>query len=1107
VTSSEVGRGAKLTLIATWRGTLSLPSLPIRRHRVGGNLVVQTPFTGAETRAELFAAQEGGYEVIKTSLQQPFHELALRRKGARRTGIRLPVVTCDQTPGDGLPDHLAVRWDTPHGLDDYADTPEKVLSEWTHKFEFRTEDPSRGLRGLRPPQTGALHAIAAHFAVGSEFEPATIVLPTGTGKTETMLAAQIYRGLPRTLVLVPSDALRDQIAGKFETLGVLPLVGVIPNEIARPRVVALKSGMHSVHEAEEILKQANVVVALPNTLEASHAEARQRLLEGCTDLMVDEAHHVGAATWAKSREPFLKKRIVQFTATPFRRDDKRIDGKIIFNFKLGDAQEAGYYQPINLVAVEEYGDQASRDRAVAGEAIKALRRDREELGLDHLLMARTGKKDRAEELLVLYQELAADMRPVVVYSGAGRATANREALDRLHDRGPNGARIVICVDMLGEGYDLPNLKIAALHDTHKSLAVTLQFIGRFTRSGPAATIGEATVVTNIADPEAERKLADLYAEGADWDRIIQRLSEERIEEELRLQDVVEKLKGSGDLHARLSLWNLRPVLSTQIFRTKCNDWNPVNYRSVLPAGCETWHALDAENNVLVAVVQRSAEVKWGNYQDVVNVIYDLLILRWDRAAGALFVHATDYSGLRSERLAQEVTDEHTELLTGARVFQILNNVKLPLVKSLGSSRIGAISFTSYFGPNVTEGLASIEKAEAALNNIACVGYENGDRVLWGGTQKRGKVWQQKSGTIAQWIDWTTATWAKVSSEAEDERNITRDFLRPEKMDKPLDVEPIAVQWGEQAQMALSDQWVCFGETEVPLFAVDLDAAGREEDGSILIRIVSDLDSATYRLRIDAGLPGGYRNEHVKGATVKLRRGKTEAIVLEEYLQRDPFIVRYADGTYSYNCYRIAFPLNAGAFDRNRIEEWDWTGVPLNKESIGKGGDKRTIQYRTFERLRDDFDLIFNDDGCGEAADLVCFKDVDDTEIRLTFVHCKGAHGGVVSQDIRNFYVVCGQAQKSVAAKHLGIPRLYVDLKRRADTWAKEGHSRFLKGDLKLLTYFKEKSRRATVEFEMILVQPGASVKTVTDDSLRLLATTELYLTKTTEAKFRVATSA
>ena len=75
---------------------------------------------------------------------------------------------------------------------------------------------------LRTPQIGALHAISAHFAVGTEFDAATIVLPTGTGKTETMLATQVYRRLPRTLVLVPSDTLRTQISGKFATLGVLP---------------------------------------------------------------------------------------------------------------------------------------------------------------------------------------------------------------------------------------------------------------------------------------------------------------------------------------------------------------------------------------------------------------------------------------------------------------------------------------------------------------------------------------------------------------------------------------------------------------------------------------------------------------------------------------------------------------------------------------------------------------------------------------------------------------------------------------------------------------------------------------------------------------------
>jgi len=151
-------------------------------------------------------------------------------------------------------------------------------------------------------------------------------------------------------------------------------------------------------------------------------------------------------------------------------------------------------------------------------------------------------------------------------------------------------------------------------------------------------------------------------------------------------------------------------------------------------------------------------------------------------------------------------------------------------------------------------------------------------------------------------------------------------------------------------------------------------------------------------------------------------------------------------------------------------------------------------------------VIFNDDDSGEAADLVCLKDVDDGTIRLCLVHCKGAHGGAVSPDIRNFYDVCGQAQKSIVAKHPGLPSLYNDLKLQHELWAQNGFSRFLKGGMKELSFFKEKGRRSKLPFEMILVQPGASAATVTDDSLRLLATTELYLKKTTQADLRVVVS-
>lgn len=74
-------------------------------------------------------------------------------------------------------------------------------------------------QGLRRPQIGALHASLAHLTRSGS--PATIVMPTGTGKTETMLALNAHECFERLLVVVPNDALREQVAGKFETFGVL----------------------------------------------------------------------------------------------------------------------------------------------------------------------------------------------------------------------------------------------------------------------------------------------------------------------------------------------------------------------------------------------------------------------------------------------------------------------------------------------------------------------------------------------------------------------------------------------------------------------------------------------------------------------------------------------------------------------------------------------------------------------------------------------------------------------------------------------------------------------------------------------------------------------
>lgn len=245
-------------------GSIVLPPLPERKQKAGSNWIVQHVFQGATTKAQIAPSDIKGHDLVTTGLQPPYRDFLLRHKGARKIETDLPVLTSSEPLNyEDQPETFELRWDSLGRLETYADTPEKVREAWVNQFNFLTEGEDAGRPGLRLPQIAALHAISAHFAVGTDFDAATVVLPTGTGKTETMLATQVYRRLEKTLVLVPSDALRSQISNKFISLGVLPAATVVPQEIACPRVAVIAGGIKTAVDAREILTQSKHI-GLPN---------------------------------------------------------------------------------------------------------------------------------------------------------------------------------------------------------------------------------------------------------------------------------------------------------------------------------------------------------------------------------------------------------------------------------------------------------------------------------------------------------------------------------------------------------------------------------------------------------------------------------------------------------------------------------------------------------------------------------------------------------------------------------------------------------------------------------------------------------------------------
>jgi superfamily II DNA or RNA helicase len=288
-------------------------------------------------------------------------------------------------------------------------------------------------------------------------------MPTGTGKTETMLSILVSACCTRVLVIVPTDALRTQLAEKFTTLGVLKLQGarILGGGSLHPSVCLLRHIPTTPEEVNALFARAHVIVTTSSIAGSSEPDVQSAMATQCSHLFIDEAHHAEAPTWSTFKDRFSGKRVLQFTATPFRDDGKPLDGDIVYVYPLKKAQAEGYFKPIRFLKVVEF-DPNRADEAIATKAIAQLKADYDK---GHILMARVETVGRAETIFEIYKRFAPEIEVVQLHTGIKGVRAREEARRRLLKK---QARIVVCVDMLGEGFDLPELKVLSLYLCRRS---------------------------------------------------------------------------------------------------------------------------------------------------------------------------------------------------------------------------------------------------------------------------------------------------------------------------------------------------------------------------------------------------------------------------------------------------------------------------------------------------------------------------------------------------------------------------------------------------------------------------------------------------------------
>ena len=196
------------------------------------------------------------------------------------------------------------------------------------------------------------------------------------------------------------------------------------------------------------------------------------------------------------------------------------------------------------------------------------------------------------------------------------------------------------------------------------------------------------------------------------------------------------------------------------------------------------------------------------------------------------------------------------------------------------------------------------------------------------------------------------------------------------------------------------------------------------------------------------------------------------------------------------------------YSADRIEAWDWSETNIRAEA--QGPEKRTdsVQRRVIETLLAEgnaFDIIFDDDGAGEIADVVTLR-VTEGLVQVTLHHCKYSSSDTPGARVKDLYEVCGQAQKSARWRDRPNRMLIHMLKREKIRLEKGQTSRFEQGTAAFLKKLKANWQDYRYEFDVRIVQPGLSRSAVTEEGLHLLASVETYLLETRAMRLKVIAS-
>jgi superfamily II DNA or RNA helicase len=346
---------------------------------------------------------------------------------------------------------------TAHDLDYRLQDERRVLPEVDFSFQGR----------LKPFQHEALQAMA-----GKEF--GTLSAPTGSGKTVIALALIAARRQP-ALVIVHTRELADQWRQRIEQF-----LGLPPDEIGQ-----IGAGSQCIG--------ARVTVALVQSLYGRAESIAPRI----GFLVADECHRCPSRTFTEAVTAFDCRYMLGLSATPYRRDNL---SRLIFWYlgamhhrvDAGRLMQAGDVVAADVVLREtrfttchdpigEYSQMlseltadAGRNRMVVDDIVAETRRQR------GVCLVLSDRKSHCEMLVAMLR--VGEKLRVERLTGDLALSVRREVLERLAQ---GELQVLVATgQLIGEGFDCPQLTSLFLATPIRFSGRLLQYLGRVLRPAP-----------------------------------------------------------------------------------------------------------------------------------------------------------------------------------------------------------------------------------------------------------------------------------------------------------------------------------------------------------------------------------------------------------------------------------------------------------------------------------------------------------------------------------------------------------------------------------------------------------------------------------------------